>query len=239
MALPPDVITAELTYGPLTDFVGDDAPATSVTITADADLVWAETGQPLLRSPLPIPPGLSGSIELPATDQPGFITADGVVTGWTYTARMRVQGQTDRTVTFQLPTLGLSGQVFDLDTMIAVAPGVVVDPVPWLDDLDSAVEAAAGSAADANTSADAAAASVTAAAAQAAAAAASATAAAGSATAAGTSATSADGSATSAAGSATSAAASLAAMPPWWFGTQVAYDAIPVKDPATMYFING
>jgi hypothetical protein len=231
MPLPAEVITATLTYGPLGDYTGSPVPAASVIVTPDADLVWADTGQPLLRTPLEVT-GLSGELELPATDQPGFITSDGVVTGFTYTARMRVQGQADRTVTFALPTLGLSGQVFDLDTMIAIAPGVVVDPVPWLDDLDTAVQDAADSAAEAGTSA-------TAAATSAGAAATSAGAAATSAGAAATSASSAATSASSAATSASSAATAAAAVPAWWAGTQVAYDALPVKDPATLYVITG
>lgn len=72
----------------------------------------------------------------------------------------------------------------------------------------------------------------------------SATAAAGSASAAATSADAAATSATSAAGAATSAGlardaavAALAAAPLWWTGTQAAYDAIPVKDPKTLYLV--
>jgi hypothetical protein len=114
-----------------------------------------------------------------------------------------------------------------------------------LDAAESA-ESAAGSAAQAATSAS----TATTAAGTASAAASTATiaateadtdaaAAAASAGAASTSAGAAATSAGNAATSATSAAASLAAMPLWWFGTQAAYNAIPVKDPNTLYAITG
>ena len=52
-------------------------------------------------------------------------------------------------------------------------------------------------------------------------------------------ATDAQDSAAAAQASATDAAASAAAVPRWWQGTQAQYDAIPVKDPETLYIITG
>jgi hypothetical protein len=104
--------------------------------------------------------------------------------------------------------------------------------------------AAATSATNAQNSATTAAGSVTAAQNSASAASTSATNAANSATGAGTSATNAANSATgagtsatNAANSASAAATSASSVPKWWQGTQAQYDAIPVKDPQTLYVI--
>jgi len=96
---------------------------------------------------------------------------------------------------------------------------------------------ASDSAADADSSENAAAASATAAAGSASAAQTSAENAETSRTAAATSETNAAGSASAAAASAAAAANSASSVPKWWQGTQAQYDALPVKDPTTLYII--
>lgn len=118
MSLPAGIITATLTFGPLGDYLGVVFPDASVTIEADADIVWADTGQPLMRSALVVVAvDGSGSIDLPATDQAGFINRDGTITGWSYTATTRVHGRADVVTVFQLPTDGATGVVVDLDVL--------------------------------------------------------------------------------------------------------------------------
>jgi hypothetical protein len=142
-----------------------------------------------------------------------------------------------------------AGSAADAAASAAAAAGAgqaALDAAESADAAAGSAAAAALSASGASTSAGAASTSATAAAGSATSAGTSAGAASTSAGAASTSATAAAGSAGAAstsagnaAAAASSASASLAAMPLWWFGTQAAYNAIPVKDPNTLYAITG
>lgn len=147
MALPVGVTTATLAWGPLGDYLGVPFTAATVTVWAAGDIVWSATGQPLLRSPLVVQ-GVSGSIVLPTTGQPGFIAGGAVITGWTYTARIESPGQVDRTVVFTLP---VAGSTVDLDTLIpatAESAGAVVT-VPVVTSVQGRIGAVIITAADA------------------------------------------------------------------------------------------
>lgn len=265
MALPAGVITATVQFGAYLDDAGEPSQG-RVVFTSSRPRVWVATGDVIGPSGLSVDMVAgAGSIVLPVTDQPGYTDGYGnpdppVV----YTAEVRRDGWGVRSIVFALPSAGLAGQTYDLDAMIPVTPppgpvinvdlGVIDDAVAEATEAAEAAAAASAAsaadaalfAADANTSVEAAADQVDLAAAEAAAAAGSAstaqgaaTSAQGAATAAQGSASAASGSAGSASASASAAAATAAAVPRWWAGTQAAYDALPVKDPTTLYVITG
>lgn len=128
MALPVGIITGTVTWGELMNYAGIPLTSATVTIGASADITWSATGTALFASNLTAT-GVTGSMVLPATDQPGFVAGGVPVKDWSYTATIESPGHRDRTIMFQLPTAGQPGVSLDLDTLIPLddsTPGTVV-----------------------------------------------------------------------------------------------------------------
>ena len=231
MTLPVEIETAVVSFGPYSTYRGGFfAPGGKVRFRASRAVVWTATGTPLLPGgpddTVLLDEDAQGQVELPVVSQDGFSDGQGnEVKNWTYRAEIDLPGRTTEYRSFQI----LSTDPIDLDltTPVDVSPGDIGQPI-----YVPAVQEAAASAATATAAA-------LAAGIDSMSASSSAAAAAGSASAASVSAGAASASASGSAASAATASAALAAIPSWWFGTQVAYDAIPVKSPTTMYFING
>lgn len=87
MALPPGVTLCRVTFGsPASGFVGEEV-TTDITITPSHSIFHKATGAPVLAMPISkrADEGLPGYVDLPHTDQPGFVDASGAdFTGWFY-----------------------------------------------------------------------------------------------------------------------------------------------------------
>ena len=87
MALPVEIVTRTVTYGPETDFQGNSITG-SLTFTPSEDITWVAAGQGLHVKPITVNLNSSGSgsIDLICTDQTGFRNANGQnITNWFYT----------------------------------------------------------------------------------------------------------------------------------------------------------
>lgn len=87
MALPPGVTTCRLTFGsPASGFTGEEV-TTDIEIAPSHSIFHQATGAPLLAIPIRkrAELGLPGYVDLPHTDQAGFVDASGAeFTGWYY-----------------------------------------------------------------------------------------------------------------------------------------------------------
>lgn len=86
--LPPGITTATVTFGKVASVVGSGANV-ALTVTPSHDLVWSATGDAIagFSESADVDAGIIGQIELPHTDQPGFITRAGkTITDWHYVA---------------------------------------------------------------------------------------------------------------------------------------------------------
>lgn len=121
MTLPIGVITAHVTFGDYLDFTGDPGVGEMI-VTPSTDLVWEATGSVLFRKRERVKLVASaGSIDLPATDQPGFTDGQGnAVTNWSYEFNRRLNGQASDRFDVQLPTEGATGVTIDLDALVPV-----------------------------------------------------------------------------------------------------------------------
>ena len=118
MALPAGILTGTVTFGQAVSLVGGEETSMTATITPTHDLVHVATGIQLLAfsEDIKVESGMPGSINLPYTDQTGFVNEAGdAFTGWAY----KIVGQFRRgstvkgfTKNFQLP---MGQSTVDLD----------------------------------------------------------------------------------------------------------------------------
>lgn len=90
---PAGMRTATLQVGPYLDDSG--APRRgSVTVAATTTRVWQPDGTVLAPSPVVVPldPTGTGRVTLPATDQAGFVDADGAPVSWRYRVVVTLEG---------------------------------------------------------------------------------------------------------------------------------------------------
>ena len=128
--LPPDITTATVTFGKVASVVGRGAKV-SLTVTPSHDLVWAATGDAIagFTEAADVDEGIIGQIELPHTDQEGFITRTGrTITDWHYVA-VAIASLGGQRRTWRWAFSLLTGQdTVDLDLLptdgTVVAPGI-------------------------------------------------------------------------------------------------------------------
>lgn len=132
MALPPEIITARVDFGPFIDDAGVPYQG-SATFSSSGQKVWAATGTPIIPRPIAVPLDADGkgSIELPVNDQAGYTDGQGrAVTGWTYSVAISLSGGPSiARRNFSLQAGGNVGMVVDLDLMVGVVSttGVTVE----------------------------------------------------------------------------------------------------------------
>lgn len=124
MALPPEIITAQVNFGPFVDDHGVPYEG-SVTFSSSAQKIWQATGTPIMPRPVkfPLDPDGMGVVRLPVNDQPGYVNhlGEGIV-GWTYSASIElVGGPRVRRRVFSLQANGAVDLVVDLDRMVQAA----------------------------------------------------------------------------------------------------------------------
>ncbi|UOK18362.1 hypothetical protein SEA_BRUHMOMENT_46 [Arthrobacter phage BruhMoment] len=88
--LPAGITTASVHMDAPLSFIGEPGRL-HVTVTPSATLVWAATGTPIgaFTDSLSLDPGVELRIDLPHTDQPGFLDGNGnSFTGWYYTVEI-------------------------------------------------------------------------------------------------------------------------------------------------------
>lgn len=88
--LPEGITTAQVHMDAPLSFIGEPGRL-HVTVTPSATLIWAATGTPIgaFTDSLSLDPGVELRIELPHTDQPGFLDGNGnTFTGWYYTVEI-------------------------------------------------------------------------------------------------------------------------------------------------------
>lgn len=129
MALPVEIVTRTVTYGPETDFQGNAVTGT-LTFVPSEDITWVAAGQGLHVKPITV--GLnssgSGSVDLICTDQAGFRNANGqTITNWYYTVSADLVGVAGSTRKFVVPSGAGS---LDLDTMIPITTGSTTLSIP-------------------------------------------------------------------------------------------------------------
>lgn len=135
MALPDGILTATVTWGPTLDDVGEPYTGLVVEFANVAPRLWAADGTPILprRVRVTSDDTGSGSVVLPATDQPGFTNGKpGVeIRDTPYEVTYRVPGRAPLVRYFLLPTYGADGVTVDLDALVTVtAPDGVEVEVP-------------------------------------------------------------------------------------------------------------
>lgn len=158
MTYPPSIPKRLVTFGPAFVLEDGSVVAMEVTVKASRSLVWRQTGSPLITVAKTFtgPAGTEASLELPATDQPGWGDGNGGVIDVSgdqqthlYTASIRYLHQGSTLGSVQVGPFALpldDGSPVDIDDMIPVsgAPGVTVAiPDTW-----SAMLAAAQAAAE-------------------------------------------------------------------------------------------
>jgi hypothetical protein len=108
--LPESITTCTVTFGPAYDFIGESADI-ALSISVSLNLVHQSTGTQIVSFAVGAvsTEGQQGSIDLPHTDQPGFVDFSGEDrTDWTYTAQgtwTTASGEVKRfSQTFSLPS---------------------------------------------------------------------------------------------------------------------------------------
>lgn len=129
--IPAGITTATVHLDAPISFTGDPGRL-HVTITPSVSLVWAATGTPLgnFVDSLDLSPGAELSVQLPHTDQPGFLDGEGnTYTGWYYTITVVYEKEGQRrnfpARSFQV----LAGQV---SVDLALIPAGQAAPVPQI-----------------------------------------------------------------------------------------------------------
>ena len=115
----PAVIVRQVTTGRVLDDQGNYRVPTSVVITDPTRRTWAATGDKVVpvAMPLTLDSTGSGSLELPVTDQDGWINGATTVKDWTYTVTWTYSSGPPDTATFLLPA---SDTPLDLDSLVTV-----------------------------------------------------------------------------------------------------------------------
>lgn len=135
MTFPDGVITATLTFGPFIDDAGAPYENGELVFENVAPRIWTADGTPILPRPVVVPldENGTGSIVLPATDQPGFTNGyPGVeIRDTPYRVTYRFARRTDFVLFALVPTNGLDGLTLDLDLFVTVdAPSGITVEVP-------------------------------------------------------------------------------------------------------------
>lgn len=131
--LPEGVTTCTVTFGTTTDFAGNPV-TTKIAFKPSTTVLWVATGTPLIGvSTTVTSDDGEGSIELPHTDQPGFVDVNGLpVVDWSYIATGQWESAGGERIPFRKEFLLPSYQTtVDLDLVYGGAVGVV-PPAPTM-----------------------------------------------------------------------------------------------------------